>query len=242
MTYKYVLLFVIFCLGYTNFLQAQDSVKSIPTAIDSGITPKKVIDRNYTRQLRIGAEVSKPIIALFNNEKYGFEATFDYNFRKETFLVAELGYGGGNIDYEFLKYKSNNAFARVGVDASMFDALSNKDFDIVVVGARYGIGVGKRGDASFVVDNPFSNPVLDTAKAQNFTAHWIEIVAGIKVELMPSLFAGWNVRAKFLMNANTFNGKVAPNNIAGYGRADASTAIDFNFYIAYAIRWKNIPK
>ena len=161
----------------------------------------------------------------------------DYTFREDKYLVVEAVYGGGNIDYEYLKYNTRNTFIKLGIDVSMFDKLDNKDWDIIFVGFRYGSGIGQRGPATFTVKNPFGGTTSDATPARNYWAHWGEITAGMRFELLPRFFAGWNVRAKFFLNANTFDGSVAPNYIAGYGTGDKSTSFDFNFYCAYAIRW-----
>ena len=59
----------------------------------------------------------------------------------------------------------------------------------------------------------------------------------MRVELFKGLFAGWNMRAKFLMNGRSFKDD-APLYIAGYGKGDKGAVFDFNLYISYGIRWK----
>ena len=63
----------------------------------------------------------------------------------------------------------------------------------------------------------------------------------MKIELINGFFAGWTVRAKFLINPKAM-GDLKPYLIAGYGAGEKSTAFDYNFYLSYAVRWKTIRK
>lgn len=219
-------------------LMGKDSslAKSTPVTDTTAAAKKK--RAAFERQLRFNIDIYKPIASLAYPSRYSYELMADYTFREDKYLVIEAGYGGGKIDYPNLKYKTYNGFLKAGIDISMFDRLDSKDWDIILVGFRYGIGVGQRGPADFIVDNPFGAPRTDRVDARNFIAHWGEITAGMRFELLPRFFAGWNVRAKFFLNSGTFDGQVSPNNIAGYGKGDQSTSFDFNFYLSYALRWK----
>ena len=94
----------------------------------------------------------------------------------------------------------------------------------------------KRSDATYTITDSLWGPTSGSIEGRNFTAHWAEVVGGIRVELYRGIIAGWNVRAKFLLNAKTFQ-DLSPAYISGYGKGDKSTAFDFNFYLCYAMRW-----
>lgn len=249
MSIRSFLLLLSLCSGYGMYTYAQevrtdsiplpaDSLKLIqPVLKDSSNVGINKAKPSFERQLRFGVDLYRPIASIAYSSRYGLELMADYTFKEDKYAVLEAGYGGGKIDYEYLSYKTQNAFVKLGVDVSMFDRLDNKDWDIIFVGIRYGTGIGQRGPARFVVNNPFGGPATDETAAKNFWAHWGEITAGMRFELLPRFFAGWNVRAKFFINSGTFSGSVAPNYISGYGQGDKSTSFDFNFYCAYAIRW-----
>ncbi|RQO31306.1 hypothetical protein DBR32_04910 [Taibaiella sp. KBW10] len=214
-----------------------NKAKNVSSPVDTTSSAKKK-RAPFERQLRLSTDLYRMIASISYPSRYGYEFMADYTFREDKYLVLEAGYGGGKINYENLKYKTSNGFLKLGIDISMFDKIDNKDWDIILVGFRYGIGVGQRGPATFIVNNPFGIPKSDQVAARNFIAHWGEITAGMRFEVLPRFFAGWNVRAKFFINSGTFDGQVSPNNISGYGKGDQSTSFDFNFYLSYAIRWK----
>jgi hypothetical protein len=144
------------------------------------------------------------------------------------------------MDYSDLSYRSNNIFFRTGFNKTIFPPTTRKDWDIVCIGLRYAVGLIQRGQASYLIKDSIWGTHSGTIPAQNKTAHWFEITGGVSVELFHGLFAGWNVRGKFLVNQKAFQ-ELPPSFIAGYGKGDNNSNFDFNFYLSYAIRW-GVPK
>lgn len=193
--------------------------------------------KDYERQLRVMVDLFNPISKAFAGNQYGYELSLDYNISKDAFLVLEAGRGGGKVDYEHLKYAYNNTFLKVGIERSWFDPMYRGDWDMLLIGLRYGIGFGQRGVADYTIPNPFGQAAQGSSPAQNYIAHWGEITAGLRFELFPRVYTGWNVRMRFHFNSGIFDGAVAPLYLAGFGPADKSTAFGFNYYIGYALRW-----
>jgi len=198
---------------------------------------QKIPKPPFMHQFRLGVDVSRAVFNLLypSRQAYGIQA--DYALRKEVYLVAEAGLGRGKIDYDNLKYTTNGYFFRIGLNKSFLDRVGAKDFDIGFLGFRYGMGIGRRNQATFIVSSPFGPGTPGSAPGQNFMVHWGELVGGLKVELWKGLFMGWTVRGKFLFNPGEFK-ELAPNFIPGYGKGDHKSVFDFNLYLSYAIRWK----
>lgn len=192
--------------------------------------------RRPVRQLRLGVDVSRLVANALLETRTGYELQADYHLRKDLYAVLEGGWGSANYDFPDLSYKSTNIFARIGVDKGMLPRLTPGDWDMAFIGLRYGVGVIDRGEATFTTTDPIWGSTSGTVPSKAFTAHWGEVTGGVRVELYKGIFAGWNVRAKFMMNANAFK-ELPPSYIAGYGRGDRSTMFDFNFYLSYALRW-----
>jgi hypothetical protein len=196
---------------------------------------KKAIQAG-SHQLRIGIDMAKPAANFFNNNTSNYEVGGDYYFKNEIYFAAEAGFGQAAIDFDDLRYKSASQFLRIGVDKSMLQRLFPGDWDMVSVGFRYGIGFIRRGTAAYTVTDPLWGVATGTIAARNFMAHWAEFNAGLRVETFRNVFVGWSVRARFMLNAQTFE-ELAPAYISGYGKGDKSTAFDFNFYLSYTLRW-----
>jgi hypothetical protein len=209
---------------------------SIAIAQSDSTAKKSKPKEEYGHQLRFSIDISRPVLNLAQDTRSSYEAAVDYYLHQEIYLVAEGGFGSSNYDYPDLSYKTTNSFFRFGVDRTIITRLGNSDWDAAFFGARYAFAPISRQEASYtIVDSVWGNN-SGTIPAKTFSAHWIEITAGVRVELLKCLFAGWNVRGKFLLNQQSFR-ELPPQFIAGFGRGDKTTVFDFNFYLSYALRW-----
>ncbi len=195
-------------------------------------------NQNYQPQLRLLFDVGNFGINFLDDSRTSIEASADYHYKNDWYLVSEAGYAKGVIDYENLKYNTNSFYVRIGADKSLLKPISNRDLDIVFFGFRYGIASGTRGDATYIVRSQFGPSRSGIMEQQNFLMHWGEMTGGIRVEMWKGIYAGWNFRAKFLLNGKVFDNKLAPNYVAGYGAAEKGTSFGFNVYVGYVIRWQ----
>lgn len=189
-------------------------------------------------QLRFLFDVGNLAVNFADARRQDYEFSADFLYKNNWYLAAEGGYALGVINYDNLKYNTNSTYLRIGADKSLLQSIGPRDYDIVFFGFRYGMGFGNRGTADYVVPSQFGPSQAGTLPDQNFWIHWGEMTGGIRVEMWRGIYAGWNFRARFLLNGKTFENKLTPNYIAGYGNADNSTSFGFNVYLGYAFRWK----
>lgn len=187
-------------------------------------------------QIRLGIDISRPVSNAFQKKHSSYEVALDYLIKKEVYATVEAGFGSSNIDYPDLKYTTNNTFIKIGVDKSMVPRLFSSDWDMLFVGARYGIAFIKRNDATFTTNDDFWGTTTGTIAGKNITGHWAELTVGVRVEIFKGFYAGYTGRAKFLINQKAFR-ELPPDFIAGYGKGEKGTNFDFNFYLLYGLRW-----
>lgn len=207
------------------------------TVTDTTTVKKEKKIESQSSQLCLGVDIFHPILNRYSTGKYGYELAADYYLRKEFYGVLEGGWGGSTMNYPDLAYSTTNQFARIGFNRNALSRYSTRDWDIMFVGFRAGVARINRTEASYVVVDSVWGTTSGIYPGKSFGAIWAEITAGMRVELYKGLFAGWNVRAKFLMNGRSFR-DLAPLYIAGYGKGDGNSNFDFNFYLSYGIRWK----
>lgn len=210
---------------------------SLPAFAVRDSTKVKPPEPADSRQLRFSLDLSRPILNIAKPDQYSYEFMVDYYLRRELYVAVEGGWGGSEYSYPDLSYTSSNPFIRVGIDKTLVKRLVGNDWDLVSLGARYGLGTVKRSEASYTTTDSVWGSTSGTVAAKNTTAHWAEIVAGVRVELWPRIMTGWNARVRFLLNDRAFD-ELSPAFIAGYGRGDKTVVFDLNFYVCYALRWK----
>lgn len=190
-------------------------------------------------QLCLGVDIFHPATNLYYNDRKAYEFEADYYLRNEYYGTLETGWGASNVHYTDLKYTTSNNFLRLGFNKTILQRDNPRDWDMMLFGLRMGLADISRSGATYMVTDSVWGNTKDSSVARKppFIAVWLELTAGMRVEVVRGLFAGWNVRGKFMMNGKSFN-DLSPLYIAGYGKGDKNSAFDFNLYISYAIRWK----
>ncbi|PQJ11230.1 hypothetical protein CJD36_005335 [Flavipsychrobacter stenotrophus] len=238
--YTCILVFSFLLFGAINAkaqVAAIDTMPMVPA--DSAVidTPKAPKIELGSHQLTIGINILRPVINAYSTDKYGYEFAADYYLKNELYLAAEGGWGTSTVTYTDLKYNTSNYFFRAGFNKYLFPRQDAKDWGGLFMGLRLATAGIDRSAATYtVIDSLWGNNTGSLA-GKSFNAYWMEITAGVRVELYKGLMAGWNIRGKFLLNGKSFN-DLSPLYVAGYGRGDKTSAFDFNFYLSYAVRWK----
>jgi hypothetical protein len=175
--------------------------------------------------------------------KSAFEIQADYPYKGNFFPTVEVGYQSVDDLKDSFHYTNKGAYGRIGVDMNINKFQSLSDNDLVFVGFRYGFSRFTQQTPSATYTNYWGTRQTSFPTA-NMSAHWSELVFGLKGELMPNLFFGWSVRAKFLLSA-TKDPNVTPYVIPGLGYTSSEVPFDFSVTVAYRIpltKTKTLPK
>jgi hypothetical protein len=173
----------------------------------------------------------------------GFEIQADFPYKGNFFPTIEVGYLSVDDNNESFHYINKGPYGRIGVDVNINKFESLSDNDLVFVGARYGF-------TRFSQETPFASysnywGTLNTSFPVDYlNAHWAEVLFGLKGELLPNIFFGWSLRAKFLL-AHTKDMNVKPYVIPGLGYTSSEVPFDFSVTVSYRfpiIKTKTLPK
>lgn len=229
---KFILGLVVF---FALFGKSQSSFSQVIDTVNTSIKAKKS-DTSYHRfnYIRVGVDVSKLLRSPLSKSFNTYEFQIDINYTKLTYLSLEFGGGNSIVENDNLKYNSNNYFGRIGIDKIFFGKEFLQDMDNAFVGIRYAMSSVKRDQATYTITDQNWGNTSGIIPATNFLAHWFEITGGFRIELAKNVFAGWNIRAKTFINPKKFE-LLPPSYVAGYGRGDKNTAVDYNLYLLYGI-------
>ena len=218
------------------------STNSRTTAIALPEKPKApVYQQRYG--LRVGADLSKLIKPFFNSDYYGLELVGDYRLSFAYYAAAEIGIERKKTNEDFFAYTTEGQFLRAGFDYNSYGNWYGMENQIYV-GARYGFSLFSQDLNSYIIhkDNQYftENTAGSSAewlkKYSGRTAHWFEIVLGIKAELLHNLYAGASVRVGVL--ALQTDSKGFPNYyIPAFGRVyeNSRFGASFNYTLTYLI-------
>lgn len=180
----------------------------------------------------VSIDVFNPISHFLGTRFIQGEASVDVNLKNMFFPVFEFGYGG--VDYSNdsgLSYKSSAPYFRIGVNYNTM--AKKKRENHFYIGARYGMSSFKYDIVSNgLVDEIWQTPIEFNRIGMKSFAHWIELVAGVRVQIVNNFMMGWSVRMGRLISSQG-HGDNEPWYIPGYGYSSTSS-----FGATYTLTYK----
>ncbi len=209
----------------------------LPLCCKGGDTVRYPI--NPMKGIRIGVDVSKFFLPLmYNNERMGFEATADMHVKGNIFATAEAGWLRANLDNDTAyQYKSNGVYAKVGIDYNMLKSRRPNSNDIVYAGFRYGFSVfGQEVDDVTIPGYYWPDAPGQSISKTTLSAHWLELLLGIKAEVLKNFYIGLTCRLKFKI-VSPKDDYSTPYLIPGYGSGSSNPVFGLNYYISYNLKF-----
>lgn len=208
-------------------------------SLESGFAQKTdtlKVKKQYS--IRLGVDIGKPLYSLIDNNKNGFEITGDFRFKKRLYIASEIGYTNKTTEEDYMKFTSKGSYLKLGVNYNAYNNWLDMNNEIFV-GMRYGFSTFSQTLNSFTINQNgfyFDEVLNDTPITyDNLSAHWIELLLGIKVETFKNLFLGASVSFNNLINTND------PENfenlyIPGFNKRYLNkSGAGFNYTVSYQI-------
>ena len=203
--------------------------------VQDSIIPKKV--QRYG--VRVGADVSKLARSFYEDDYKGLELVGDYRLTKKIYIAADLGTESKKVLEDRLTFVTEGTYIKVGADYNAYEnwlGMSN----LIYLGGRYGASTFSQQLDSYTIynANPYFGEEVEIISGEKFdalSASWIEVVAGVKVEVVKNLYAGFSLRINYLIS------DTKPDNfqnlyIPGFNRTyDGKFGVGFNYSISYFI-------
>lgn len=216
---------------------------SLAEGIHSQNTNNKVnVDSNYIRSpflkgIRVELDVS-PLVSTFilGTEHYQWQAATQFHLRNQYLPIVEVGVSGSNIHTPSgIHYRTDGLFYRVGLDISAIRPANDRQptNHLLLVGARLGYSGFTYELNNIVINDPYWNRSEIRNGMQHTTSRfWMEIVAGLRVEIFTRAYLGWSIRYKSLFGYDV-PGAYKPLFIPGYGMNNEN-----NWAFSYLIGYK----
>lgn len=222
---KYTISILLIAVSFT--VNAQDKEQS-----------KDTIKYQNKFGLRVGADISRPIIGAFNNDIKGIELVGDYRVSRNLFVATEFGFYERNTDEDYINFKSKGSYIKLGVNYNLYQNWGDMSNEIYT-GLRYGFSSFSQTLNSFEPNfegDYFPESTVDSnTKYSNLNAHWAEFVSGIKVEAFNNLYLGASISLKKMISQKqptNFKNLYVP----GFERVYLNdTGFGFNYTISYLI-------
>ena len=212
--------------------------------MDSLTSEKDSIVYKTAYGIRLGIDISKPILGAIDSDYTGFEIVGDYRIKKNLYLAAEIGFEEQTTQEDYTNSTSKGSYIRLGVNTNVYKNWLDMNNE-VFLGYRYGFSIfdqtlnsytpnvvtGEENNAPYFPADLISTSITSSG----LNAHWSEFVLGFKVETLQNLFVSASFSYKIMMSVkepNNFKTLYAP----GFNRIfETSTGFGFNYTISYLI-------
>ena len=192
--------------------------------------------------LRLGVDISRPVLAIVDKSYSGLELVGDYRISKKWYIATELGYEEEKTFEDFTTSTSKGSFIRLGANFNAYQNWLDMNNEIYI-GMRYGFALFDHTLNSYKtnVGTPYfpSNTAKTPLTETGLTAHWTEFQLGIKVETFKNLFLSAGFSYKIMLSLDdqkNFKTLYAP----GFNRVfESNTGFGFNYTISYLIPFVN---
>ncbi|WP_088322742.1 DUF6048 family protein [Polaribacter tangerinus] len=226
----------IFLLFFSVFVVAQEQQKD---SLFVKQNDSLVYTTNYG--LRLGVDISKPILASFNSRYKGLEIVGDYRIKPNLYIAAEVGFEEENSIEDYTNSTAKGNYIRLGFNYNTYKNWLDMNNEIFV-GYRYGFSLFNQTLNSYTPNvsdinsgNYFPANSIISGEKTSLNSHWSELMVGIKAEIIKNVFVGFSVSYKILMSIKepeNFKTLYSP----GFNRIfESNTGFGFNYTISYLI-------
>jgi hypothetical protein len=232
--YKYIISICFLFVFVDGFSQEQKKDSLIASKTDS-------ISYKTNYGLRLGIDISKPILTQFSGTYSGLEIVGDYRIKKNLYIAAEVGYEKETSEEDYTNSTSKGNYIRVGFNYNAYQNWLDMNNE-VFIGYRYGFSLFEQTlnsytpnvNTSYFPANANTTPLTTT----DLSAHWSELVFGLKVETFKNFFISFSGSYKVTMSVKepeNFKTLYSP----GFNRIfETGTGFGFNYTLTYLIPFK----
>ena len=204
--------------------------------------PKSPSDSVLFRGFSVHLDIASPLMGIaVDKGVITGELQFDVNLRNKFFPIVELGYA--SVDHTAdngARYRAGVPFWRLGLNYNVLktkreDGTEKLNRHYPFVGLRYGMSVVNYDLLSVPVSRDYWGETAELAwSGRNAYAGWVELLAGVRVDLAKGFTMGWSVRVKLLLHTALDNNELLWY-VPGFGRS-SGMQFTFNYTIGFNYR------
>lgn len=207
------------------------------------LQPKDTVVYKERYGLRVGIDLSKPILSMVRDGYTGLEFVGDYRLTQKIYLAAELGNEKYDQQEDLYNFTTSGSYIKFGVDYNTYEnwyGMNNSIF----IGGRYAISTFSQtlNDHKVYDNNRYWNPngfapgIPGKQEFSGLSASWLEFILGAKAELFANFFLSLSARLELLVTNKE------PNNfsnlwIPGFNKTTEGTTfgVGYNYTLTYFI-------
>ena len=189
--------------------------------------------------IRAGIDIQKIIKSATDNDYTGLSISGDIRFKESLFIFSELGNEEKTISSYYLNSTVKGSYLKCGVNFKLNNDIRTQN--IVYSGFNLGFSQFDQRINSYTIYNTNSiywgESIIDEPiNLNDLNALWIELVFGLKTEILNNLFLGFELQLKSIFKQRVIQ-DVTNLYIPGFNRTYDSSNLGagFSYSISYLI-------
>jgi len=177
---------------------------------------------------------------LFKIYSDGFEVNADYRLSNKLYIASEIGLSEKTIDENYLNFTYKGTYIKTGIDYNMHTNWLDMQ-NMIFSGIRVGYSMFDQTINNYTIYDTNSQtwgqsiiniPISNT----NLSSLWVELIIGIKAEILNNLFLGFNLEVKKMIDSGSKN-NIQNLHIPGFNKTyeGSSFGVGFGYKISYLI-------
>jgi len=199
--------------------------------------------------IRVGADLFKLTRSFYDKNYKGLELVGDYRITKNYYLAAELGNENKTTVDELINFTTKGTYIKAGFDYNSYENWLDMR-NMIYIGLRYGASTFDQTLNSYKLYNTSSYfdeaPIVTPGtKFNGLTAQWLEVVVGIKAEVLKNIYVGFSVRMNRMISdkkPENFDNLYIP----GFNRTyNGDFGVGLNYTVSYFLplyKTKSTPR
>lgn len=176
---------------------------------NSGVEYEQVRDSIFYKDkygLTVSLDLSRIGQGFWDENYQGLEIAADYRYSENLYIAGELGNEKATFSNDNLLNESNGSYIKLGVNYNVYDNWIGMR-NLVYVGFRYGFATYSQNLQRYRIyttDDYFPPDIREADRNfNNLTANWIEIQAGLRVNIFGNFFLGAHIQLKNMITSTT---------------------------------------
>lgn len=205
------------------------------------LNPKDSVEYKQSYGLRLGVDLSRPILSFLDDNYTGLEIVADYRLNQNLYLAAELGTEDKTKQEDLFNFTTTGSYLKVGVNKNNYANWYGEQ-NLIYIGGRLAFSTFENtlNNYQYFDTNRYWNSddfATGSEVPENFSglsATWLEAVFGTKVELFSNMYMGASIRLGFLLSQK--EDERFPNLwIPGFNKVTSNSrfGVGYNYSLSY---------
>ncbi len=189
--------------------------------------------------IRAGIDIQKIIKSATNKDYNGLSISGDIRLKESLYFFSELGSEEKIISSYYLNSTVKGSYLKCGVNFKLNNDIRTQN--IVYSGFNLGFSQFNQRINSYTIYNNNSiywgeSIITEPVNLTDLKAFWLELVFGVKTEILNNLFLGFELQLKNILKQNNEQG-ITNLYISGFNRTYDSSNLGtgFSYSISYLI-------